>query len=117
MNAIAPGYTDTGMVAAVPPKVLDGIIAGAPIGRLATPRKSRAASPFWWPMAQGSSPGRPYRPMGGKIWHDLSRMLLAVQGERSEGLLGPWLFSPPKTTNVIDHAPIPAPATDRTLAE
>ncbi|MGA8294737.1 MAG: hypothetical protein WB820_20065 [Rhodoplanes sp.] len=61
------------MVAAVPPKVLDGIIAGAPIGRLATPRKSRAASPFWWPMAQGSSPGRPYRPMGGKIWHDLSR--------------------------------------------
>ena len=37
MNAIAPGYTDTGMVAAVPPKVLDGIIAGAPIGRLATP--------------------------------------------------------------------------------
>ena len=100
MNAIAPGYTDTGMVAAVPPKVLDGIIAGAPIGRLATPRKSRAASPFWWPMAQGSSPGRP-----------------RLQGERSEGLLGPWRFSPPKTTNVIDHAPTPAPATDRTLAE
>jgi len=37
VNAIAPGYTDTGMVSAVPPKILEGIVAGVPIGRLATP--------------------------------------------------------------------------------
>ncbi len=37
VNVIAPGYTDTGMVAAVPPKVLEGIIAGVPVGRLAAP--------------------------------------------------------------------------------
>lgn len=37
VNAIAPGYTDTGMVRAVPAKVLEGIIAGVPVGRLARP--------------------------------------------------------------------------------
>jgi acetoacetyl-CoA reductase len=37
VNAIAPGYTDTGMVRGVPPKVLEGILASVPIGRLATP--------------------------------------------------------------------------------
>lgn len=37
VNALAPGYTDTGMVRAVPPKVLEGILASVPIGRLATP--------------------------------------------------------------------------------
>lgn len=37
VNAIAPGYTDTGMVRAVPPKVLEGILASVPVGRLATP--------------------------------------------------------------------------------
>lgn len=39
VNAIAPGYTDTGMVSAVPPKVLEGIVAGVPVGRLATPQE------------------------------------------------------------------------------
>jgi len=34
VNAICPGYIDTDMVAAVPPKVLEGIIAGIPVGRL-----------------------------------------------------------------------------------
>ena len=33
-NAIAPGYIDTDMVAAVPPAVLDKIIARIPVGRL-----------------------------------------------------------------------------------
>jgi acetoacetyl-CoA reductase len=37
VNAIAPGYTDTGMVRAVPQNILDGIIASVPVGRLATP--------------------------------------------------------------------------------
>ena len=34
VNAIAPGYVDTDMVRAVPPKVLDRIIAAIPVGRL-----------------------------------------------------------------------------------
>jgi acetoacetyl-CoA reductase len=34
VNAICPGYIDTDMVAAVPPKVLEGIVASIPIGRL-----------------------------------------------------------------------------------
>lgn len=33
-NCIAPGYIDTDMVAGVPEKVLDSIIAGIPVGRL-----------------------------------------------------------------------------------
>lgn len=34
VNAIAPGYVDTDMVRAVPPEVLEKIIAGIPVGRL-----------------------------------------------------------------------------------
>jgi acetoacetyl-CoA reductase len=34
VNAIAPGYIDTDMVAAVPQNVLDKIIARIPVGRL-----------------------------------------------------------------------------------
>jgi acetoacetyl-CoA reductase len=33
-NAICPGYVDTDMVANIPAKVLEGIIAQIPIGRL-----------------------------------------------------------------------------------
>ena len=34
VNCIAPGYIDTDMVSAVPEKVLEGIIANIPVGRL-----------------------------------------------------------------------------------
>ena len=34
VNSIAPGYTETDMVAAVPQKILDSIIAQIPVGRL-----------------------------------------------------------------------------------
>jgi acetoacetyl-CoA reductase len=34
VNAICPGYIDTDMVAGVPDKVLEGIIATIPVGRL-----------------------------------------------------------------------------------
>ena len=34
MNAIAPGYIDTDMVAAVPEEVLGKIVAKIPVGRL-----------------------------------------------------------------------------------
>ncbi|MBM3518027.1 MAG: acetoacetyl-CoA reductase [Alphaproteobacteria bacterium] len=37
VNAIAPGYVDTDMVAAVPQRVLDKIIATVPVGRLGQP--------------------------------------------------------------------------------
>lgn len=37
VNAIAPGYTDTAMVAAVRRDILDKIVATVPIGRLAKP--------------------------------------------------------------------------------
>lgn len=37
VNAIAPGYCDTSMVAAVAPETLQAIIAGIPVGRLGTP--------------------------------------------------------------------------------
>lgn len=36
VNAIAPGYVDTDMVRAVPPNVLEKIIARIPVGRLGT---------------------------------------------------------------------------------
>ncbi|MGB5091861.1 MAG: acetoacetyl-CoA reductase [Parvibaculum sp.] len=36
VNCIAPGYINTEMVAAVPEKVLEGIIGGIPVGRLGT---------------------------------------------------------------------------------
>lgn len=36
VNCLAPGYIDTEMVSAVPQKVLDGIIATIPVGRLGT---------------------------------------------------------------------------------
>jgi acetoacetyl-CoA reductase len=39
VNCIAPGYIDTDMVAAVPEKVLEGIIAGIPVGRLGTAKE------------------------------------------------------------------------------
>jgi len=34
VNVICPGYIDTEMVSAVPQNVLEGIIAGIPVGRL-----------------------------------------------------------------------------------
>ena len=37
VNAIAPGYTDTEMVSAVPPEVMEKILESVPAGRLATP--------------------------------------------------------------------------------
>lgn len=37
VNAVAPGYCDTAMVAAVRPDVLQAIVAGIPVGRLGIP--------------------------------------------------------------------------------
>ena len=39
MNTVCPGYIDTEMVRAVPEKVLEGIIATIPVGRLGKPEE------------------------------------------------------------------------------
>ena len=39
VNCVAPGYTSTEMVQAVPPAVLEKIVAGIPVGRLGTPEE------------------------------------------------------------------------------
>jgi len=46
VNAIAPGYTDTAMVAAVPHEVLEKIVAKVPVGRLARPEEIASAVAF-----------------------------------------------------------------------
>jgi len=39
VNAVAPGYTDTAMVAAVPAAILEGIKGAIPVGRLGRPEE------------------------------------------------------------------------------
>jgi acetoacetyl-CoA reductase len=46
VNAVAPGYTETPMVAAVPKPVLDQIVAGIPAGRLGLPAEMARAVVF-----------------------------------------------------------------------
>jgi acetoacetyl-CoA reductase len=46
VNAIAPGYTDTQMVAAVRPDILNKIIATVPVGRLGKPDEIARAVAF-----------------------------------------------------------------------
>jgi acetoacetyl-CoA reductase len=46
VNAVAPGYTATDMVAAVPDAILKGIVARIPVGRLAQPEEIARAVLF-----------------------------------------------------------------------
>ena len=55
VNAIAPGYIDTDMVAAVPADVLAKIVAKIPVGRLGQAKRDRARRwRFWWRRTRGS---------------------------------------------------------------
>ncbi|MDO8373088.1 MAG: SDR family oxidoreductase, partial [Polaromonas sp.] len=45
-NVIAPGYTDTAMVSAVRPEVMEQILKTVPVGRLATPAEIARAVVF-----------------------------------------------------------------------
>ena len=58
VNAIAPGYIDTDMVAAVPEEVLGKIVAKIPVGRLGKAEEIARGSPSWSTRMAGSSPGR-----------------------------------------------------------
>jgi acetoacetyl-CoA reductase len=46
VNAVAPGYTDTAMVAAVRPDILNKIVSTVPVGRLAKPEEIARAVAF-----------------------------------------------------------------------
>jgi len=46
VNAIAPGYIETSMVAKVPKRVLEKIVAGIPVGRLGQPEEIARAVAF-----------------------------------------------------------------------
>jgi acetoacetyl-CoA reductase len=46
VNAVAPGYTDTEMVAAVPQAVLEKIVGGIPVGRLGRAEEIAACVAF-----------------------------------------------------------------------
>ena len=67
VNAIAPGYIDTDMVAAVPADVLEKIVAhpGRPPGQGGA--RSRAACSSSSPTTPASSPARPCRSTAGSI--------------------------------------------------
>jgi hypothetical protein len=70
VNAIAPGYIDTDMVAAVPPAVLEKIVAKIPVGRLGHAPKSRAAWRSSVRKRQASSPDRRCRSTAASICTD-----------------------------------------------
>jgi 3-oxoacyl-[acyl-carrier protein] reductase len=46
VNAVAPGFIDTGMVAAIPAKVVEGMVAHTPLGRLGRPED--VAEAYFW---------------------------------------------------------------------
>ena len=46
VNAIAPGFIATDMVKAMPPKILDALVARTPLGRMGTPED--VANAYYW---------------------------------------------------------------------
>ena len=70
VNAIAPGYIDTDMVAAVPADVLTKIVAGIPVGRLGKAEEIARGWRSWWGKMPGSSRGRRSASTAGSICTD-----------------------------------------------
>lgn len=67
VNAICLGYIHTEMLEAVPPDVMQkSILPLIPVGRLASPRTSRAPCFFLRPTRRALSPVRRYRSNGGQ---------------------------------------------------
>jgi acetoacetyl-CoA reductase len=66
VNAIAPGYCDTAMVAGVRPDVLQAIVAGIPVGRLGTPADVARMVAFLADDAAGFITGATFDVNGGQ---------------------------------------------------
>jgi acetoacetyl-CoA reductase len=66
VNAVAPGYCDTEMVAILRPEVLERIIAGIPVGRLGTPEDIGRIVAFLAEDAAGFITGATFDVNGGQ---------------------------------------------------
>lgn len=66
VNAIAPGYCDTAMVAEVPPDVLKAIVETIPVGRLGTPADIGRMVAFLSDDAAGFITGATFNVNGGQ---------------------------------------------------
>jgi 3-oxoacyl-[acyl-carrier protein] reductase len=53
VNAVAPGFIDTGMVASIPAKVVEGMVAHTPLGRLGRPED--VAEAYFWLASDAAS--------------------------------------------------------------
>jgi acetoacetyl-CoA reductase len=67
VNVICPGYIDTDMVAAVPPKVLESIIATIPVGRLGKAEEIAACVSFLASEGAGFITGATLTANGGQF--------------------------------------------------
>ncbi|MFA5040838.1 MAG: acetoacetyl-CoA reductase [Bdellovibrionales bacterium] len=67
VNAVAPGYTDTDMVKAVPAEILKTIIAKIPVGRLAQPDEIARAVMFLVADEAGFITGETLNVNGGQL--------------------------------------------------
>ncbi len=69
VNAVAPGYTDTPMVAAVRPDIREQIIARVPVGRLGKPEEVAAAVVYLVSDAAAFITGETLSINGGQYMH------------------------------------------------
>ena len=66
VNAVAPGYCDTAMMASVRPDILQAIVAGIPVGRLGTPADVARVVAFLAADAAGFITGATFDVNGGQ---------------------------------------------------
>lgn len=69
VNVVAPGYTGTKMVMAVPDKVMESIKAGIPMGRIALPEEIAAAVMYLVSEAAAYVTGETINVNGGQYMH------------------------------------------------
>jgi len=67
VNAIAPGVTDTPMVQAVAPEVLERLIDSIPVGRICTPEEIASLAAFLISDRAGFITGATYDINGGVL--------------------------------------------------